>query len=89
MPPRGGVVSELESLGDDISREWARHSDDLAREFEALSDEIRKRANQAGADASGLAEEYGQRLQDHLDALSESIRMPSSPTHRPRPRTRN
>jgi len=73
-PLWGDVVNQLEALGKDLQTELARHSDDLAREFETLTEELRRQAAEAGESFSGLVDDYGQVLRQHIDQLSDSLR---------------
>lgn len=73
-PLWGDVMNQLEALGKDLQTELARHSDDLAREFEALTGELRQRAADAGERFSGLVDDYGQMLREHIQDLAQSLR---------------
>lgn len=73
-PLWGDVVNQLEALGKDLQTELARHSDDLAREFDALTEQLRQQAFAAGEEFSGLVNDYGKMLQQHIDALADSLR---------------
>jgi len=73
-PLWGDVVNQLEALGKDLQTELARHSGDLAREFETLTDQLRRQAAEASESFSGLVDDYGQMLRQHIEQLSDSLR---------------
>lgn len=68
------VVNQLEALGKDLQTELARYSEDLAREFDTLTEQLRQQASQAGESFSGLVDDYGQMLRQHIEQLSDSLR---------------
>jgi hypothetical protein len=67
-------MNQLEALGKDLQTELARHSDDLAREFDALTESLSRQATEAGESFSGLVDDYGQMLRQHIEQLSDSLR---------------
>ena len=73
-PLWGDVVNQLEALGKDLQSQLTRHSNDLAREFEALRDELSQQASEAGESFSGMVDDYGQMLRQHIEQLSDSLR---------------
>ncbi|MGM0951912.1 MAG: hypothetical protein ACQEW7_02910 [Pseudomonadota bacterium] len=73
-PLWGDVVNQLEALGKDLQSQLTRHSNDLAREFETLRDELSQQASEAGESFSGMVDDYGQMLRQHIEQLSDSLR---------------
>jgi methyl-accepting chemotaxis protein len=73
-PLWGDVVNQLEALGKDLQSQLTRHSNDLAREFEALREELSQQASEAGESFSGMVDDYGQMLRQHIEQLSDSLR---------------
>lgn len=73
-PLWGGIVGQLERLGQDIKARWAQQSSQVASELEALGQELQLQATQANEQFTVLVEEYGELLEHHIGELSSSLK---------------